>query len=181
MEESSESSLIRRSQEGDREAFGVLVKKYAGPARGTASLILGNYDEAQDASQEAFVRAWKAIKRFNHSARFFTWYSTILRNVCISRLRKRGRRKTVELNDVHPHLNPDSDPVLLAEQNERKVRVWKAVRTLPLMHREVIVMSHFQGMSYKDMAETLDVPIGTVTSRLHAARKLLKLKLAGEV
>lgn len=177
----SENELIRQCQEGDKQAFGVLVRKYAGPAIGAATLMLGNRHEAQDASQEAFVRAWKSIKRFTGQAKFYTWFSTILRNICVDRLRKRKRRgPSAELHDIHEHTNPESNPVLLAQRGERQARVWRAIQQLSPHHREVIVMNHFLDMSYKDMAEALDVPFGTVTSRLHSARNALRQRLSGE-
>ncbi|HUX16621.1 MAG TPA: sigma-70 family RNA polymerase sigma factor, partial [Phycisphaerae bacterium] len=75
---------------------------------------------------------------------------------------------------------PDADPEILVERSERERRVWQAILTLPLAHREIISLAHFQGLSYKEMAEALGIPIGTVMSRLHAARRALRTKLAGE-
>lgn len=176
--DTNEKALIDRCRRGDKEAFGHLVRRYAGPAQGTAALLLGCQDEAMDASQEAFVKAWRAIKRFDGRAKFYTWFSTILRNVCISRLRRRKRRKTVELTDGHAEPHPDADPVYLAQRSDRKRRVWQAIQSLSPMHREIIVMSHFQHLSYKQIAAELDIPMGTVTSRLYAARQALKKILA---
>ena len=175
-----ETALLERCQAGERDAFGPIVKRYAAPASGAAYLLLGCYDEAVDASQEAFVRAWRHIKRFDTARPFYPWYSRILRNVCMSRLRRRARRRTVELSDAQADTDGDSDPVLLAERSERSRRLWRAIRALALHHREIIVMNHFQGMSYKEMAEALGVPIGTVMSRLHNARHALRERLAGE-
>jgi RNA polymerase sigma-70 factor (ECF subfamily) len=143
-------------------------------------LLLGDYDEAQDASQEAFVRAWRNIRRFDPTRRFFPWYGTILRNICISRLRRRSSRKTVELLDGAPGTPPEAGPVLLAERNERKDRIWRAIRQLSDTQREIIVMNHFQEMSYREIAEALDIPLGTVMSRLHNARAALRRKLTDE-
>ncbi len=178
--EESEATLIRRCQQGDEEAFGVIVRRYAGAAQGAACLLLSSYDDALDASQEAFVRAWRHIRRFDAGAPFYPWYATILRNVCVSKMRRSGRRRTAQLADSHADPSPDSDPVLLAERNERRDRIWRAIRELSPQHREVIVMSHFQGLSYKQMAAALGIPIGTVMSRLHNARQALKKGLAGE-
>jgi RNA polymerase sigma-70 factor (ECF subfamily) len=175
-----EAEVMRRCRDGDRDAFGQIVKRYAGRAIGAALLLLGDHDEAQDASQEAFVRAWRNIRKFDPSRRFFPWYGTILRNICISRLRRRSGKRTVELLDGASGTPPEAGPVLLAERNERKDRIWRAIRQLSETQREVIVMNHFQEMSYREMAEALDIPLGTVMSRLHNARAALRKRLANE-
>lgn len=178
--EEPEVDLIRRCQAGDKEAFGAIVKRYAGAACGAASLLLGNYEEALEASQDAFVRAWRHIRRFDLKRDFHAWYFGILRNICVDRLRRRPKVRTVQLSDVHAQRSPESGPVLLAERSERHDRIWRAILELPESLREMIVMSHFQHMSYKQMADCLGIPIGTVMSRLYRARQALRRKLAPE-
>lgn len=177
-EDEPEDALIRRCQAGDSQAFGRLVKKYAGAAVGAATLLLGNRQDALEVSQDAFVRAWRRIKRFEPGRPFYPWYATVLRHMCIDRLRKRKITRDLQPDDARAQ--PDSDPVLQAERKELRDRVRKAVQELPLKHREVIVMQHFQDMSYRQMAEALDVPEGTVMSRLYYARRALRQKLAEE-
>ena len=176
--ENSQENLISRSQAGHTEAFGELVKMHAGRAVAAAYGMLGCHDEALDASQDAFVRAWRGIGRFSGRANFYTWYYSILRNLCVDRLRSRRKHKCAELNYDHAACPSQSDPAVLAVNNEQSQHIWKAILELQLIHREIIVMSHFQEMSYKEMAEVLEVPIGTVMSRLHNARKNLGDKLA---
>jgi len=171
--DTSEDALIRQCQAGDKDAFGRLVKGCAGRAIGAAYVLLGNRDDAMEASQDAFVRAWRNIRRFDGRSRFYTWYSKVLRNVCISRLRRK-RHPTVQMAVEPAGTAEHSDPSILAERNERAERIWQALRQLPLKHREILVMSHFQHMAYKDIAEALGIPIGTVMSRLHNARKALR-------
>jgi len=173
----TEAGLIRRCQAGEKEAFEPIVRKYAGRATGAAAVLLGCPDEALDASQEAFVRAWRHIKRFDTSCPFYPWYAAILRNICRSRVRRRSRRRTVTLPDGHAAPASDGDPVVLAEQNERRERLFRAVLSLRPPFREIILMKHFHEMSYKAIAEALDVPIGTVMSRLHNARLALRDEL----
>ena len=172
----SEQALIRQCQAGDKDAFGRLVKRFAGRAVGAAYVLLGNREDALDASQDAFVRAWRNIGRFDGRSKFYTWYSTVLRNVCISRLRRK-RHPTTGLEIEPPGPSEQTDPSLLAERNERTERLWKVILELPLNHREILVMSHFQHMAYKEIAAALEVPIGTVMSRLHNARKALRERL----
>ena len=178
--EESEAAMIRRCQAGDKQAFGAIVKKYAGVAVGAAFLLLGNYEDALDASQDAFVRAWRRVRRFDANRAFYPWYSAILRNVCVDRQRRRARSKTVDLADHHAQTETQSDPVLLAERNELRDRIWRAITELPPHHREIIVMTHFQHMSYEQMSASLGIPIGTVMSRLYYARKALRETLADE-
>ncbi len=175
MDASTETALIQRCQAGEKDAFGAIVKAYAGRASGAAYMLLGCRDEALDASQEAFVKAWRAIKRFNRRSRFYPWYARILRNVCISRLRR--RKKTAALTDGHAAPGADHDPVVTAERKERADLLKAALLRLPLHHREILVMNHFQDLKYREIAEALDIPIGTVMSRLHNARRALREEL----
>ncbi len=176
--EEDDDILVRRCQAGDREAFGTLVKRHAGRAIGVASLLLGNHHDALDASQDAFVRAWQGIRRLRSTGSFRGWYSAILRNVCLSRLR-RGRRGEVAYEDgLVP--SGDGDPSLAVERDERSQRLWATLLRLPVHQRDILLMSHIHQMSYKEMAEVLGVPIGTVMSRLHNARKALRKALGEE-
>ena len=97
--EKSQEALIRRSQAGQADAFGELVKSHAGRATAAAFLMLGSHHDALDASQEAFVRAWRHIRKFTGKSSFYTWYYAILRNHCLDRLRKRRRDPSVQLSD----------------------------------------------------------------------------------
>jgi len=172
--DSTEAALIRRCQAGEKEAFEPIVRKYAGRAAGAATVLLGCPHDALDASQEAFVRAWRHIRRFNADRPFYPWYSAILRNICRTRLRRRARRRTVPLAEGHASPSSDGNPVALAEQTERRQRLFEAILTLKPEFREIILLKHFHGLSYKEMAEALEIPIGTVMSRLHHARQALR-------
>lgn len=178
--DASEDALIQRCQRGDAEAFGVLVKRYAGRAIGVALLRVGNYPDAMDLSQEAFVRAWRHIRSFQGRSTFFAWYSSILRNACLTWLRRRHRRRDVGLVEARAVPASGADPAVIAEDNEQKERLWQAILQLPVKHRDIIVLNHFQQFSYKQMAEVLGIPIGTVMSRLHAAREALRARLTGD-
>ena len=104
-----EDDLTRRSQQGDTEAFGELVKQYAGRATGLAVVLVGNHADAVDLSQEAFVRAWRNIRSLHDHSLFFAWYCRILRNGCYTWLKRRGRRQAVPLAD-NEQASPDADP-----------------------------------------------------------------------
>ena len=100
--------------------------------------------------------------------------------MCVDRQRHRARSETAHLADHHAQAEAESDPVLLAERNELRDRIWRAIMELSPQHREIIVMGHFQHMSYEQMSTSLGILIGTVMSRLYYARKALRQKLADE-
>ena len=125
----SDDALIRRCQTGDTEAFGLLVKRYAGRATGLALALVGDYSDALDVSQEAFVRAWRHVRKFRGDSSFFAWYSSILRKVALSWLRRRHRRKDVALEETCALPASGVDPAVLAEHNEQTERLWQAMRT----------------------------------------------------
>ncbi|MFQ5631723.1 MAG: sigma-70 family RNA polymerase sigma factor [bacterium] len=178
-----DSETIRRCQYGDKRAFGLLVQKYMKQAYFTALGFTGAHEAALDLSQEAFVKAWRAIKRFETGRNFFTWYYRILRNLCFNHLRDSahkprsfseiGENAIAEIADTH------ADPVQESEANELKEMVWKGLNRLRVHEREIIILKDLQEMSYKEIAEILQCPIGTVMSRLYTARKALKSELEG--
>jgi len=173
-----EAELTRRSRQGDADAFGLLVRRHAGRATALATGLVGNHADAVDLSQDAFVRAWRHIDTFRGQCSFFAWYCRILRNLCYSRLR-RHRPAGQPLVDGR-YASSAADPALLAEQSEQADRLWSAILRLSENHREIILLSHFDQFSYKEIAAALEIPLGTVMSRLHAARCALRAELAGK-
>ncbi|MCI0694551.1 sigma-70 family RNA polymerase sigma factor [candidate division KSB1 bacterium] len=185
-ERERDSWLISRCQAGEVQAFGVLVEKYKQRAYYTALGLVGTHEDALDISQEAFVRAYRSVAKFQpHKSGFFTWYYKILRNLCSNFLRDRAKhaRPFSEIDKSKKFLSEiideNYDPTVIAERNELKDAVWRAISSLNAPEREIIMLRDFQEMSYKEIAETLDCPIGTVMSRLFNARKHLRKKLNG--
>ena len=176
----SDEALIRRCQDGDTEAFGILVKRYAGRATGIATLLVGNHPDAMDVSQEAFVRAWRHIRGYRGESAFFTWYSTILRKVCLTWHGKRHRRRDTQPLDASEMSGPWADPADMAQDNEQAELLRRAILRLASKHREIIVLKHFEDLSYRQIADALKIPAGTVMSRLHAARGALRNELRGD-
>jgi RNA polymerase sigma-70 factor (ECF subfamily) len=169
---------MQQCRRGSRKAFEVLVNKYMKDAYFIALGFVGNREDAQDLSQEAFVRAFRNIKKIRPDCGFFPWFYQILKNLCISHLRKKKYRHTASL-DVEgcPEAEAPNDnfsPDEIAERNETKDKVWQAIGKLEPKHREVIILRHFQNMSYEQIAESLFCNKGTVTSRLYYARKHLE-------
>ncbi len=177
-----DQSLIRLSQKGDKQAFGVLVRRYMRGAYFVALGLVGSHDDALDLSQDAFVRSYRAIRRFETGRNFFTWYYKILRNLCFNHLRDRKKRAerirridteaSFQIQDAGG-LQPDE----ILERKERSEQVWAAIEQLSDIEREVIVLREFQELSYQEIAASLDCPIGTVMSRLYNARRHLADKV----
>jgi RNA polymerase sigma-70 factor (ECF subfamily) len=147
--------------------------------------LVGNRDDAMELSQEAFILAYRNIKQLKPNRRFFPWFYQILRNVCFSHLRKTRKRRSQSLEKFEeqgPVAEADDSftPDVVAERNETKDRLWKAMGKLNQKHREVIMLRHFQNMSYEQMAQILFCSRGTVMSRLYYARKKLKELLSTE-
>jgi RNA polymerase sigma-70 factor (ECF subfamily) len=185
-EREHDSRLISRCQAGEVQAFGVLVEKYKQRAYYTALGLVGAHEDALDISQEAFVRAYRAIAKFQSGKSvFFTWYYKILRNLCANFLRDRAKRARSfseidgSQNFLSEIADENYDPTVIAERNELKDAVWRAISSLNPPEREIIILRDFQEMSYKEIAEALECPIGTVMSRLFNAREHLRKKLNG--
>ncbi|MFH1884877.1 MAG: sigma-70 family RNA polymerase sigma factor [Planctomycetota bacterium] len=169
---------MRRCRRGSSGAFEVFVNRYMKDAYFIALGLVGNREDAMDLSQEAFIRAYRNIKHLKPDRRFFPWFYQILKNLCISHLRKRRYRQTSSLDGENcPEVAAITDyfsPEVVAGRNELKDKVWKTIGKLDDKHREVIILRHFQDMSYEQIAEALYCNKGTVTSRLYYARKKLE-------
>ncbi len=147
--------------------------------------MLNNEDEACDATQEAFVRAYNSIHSFRRDASFATWLYRIAMNVCLDRLRRRGREaatlhlisETSDENSLRDIPDETNDPPIEAIKTQRQALVQQALAELTSEHRAVIVLYDLQGLSYEEIATALGVPIGTVKSRLNRARLALRTRL----
>ncbi len=175
----AERQTILQCQKGSRDAFGEIVNRYMRRAYGAALAILGNRDDALDVSQEAFVKAYRAIRRFDARRPFYPWFYRILRNACFDWLRRRRNRPRPGLLMDIPddRFRPDT----LVDKDEIREVVWEGIGKLAEKDREIIVLRHFQHMSYREIAAALDIPEGTVMSRLFTARKRLRAELDGRI
>lgn len=183
-----EASWAQAATKGDKAAFGRLVERHKSVVYGLCYRLLGSADEARDAAQETFVRAYLAMKDFDESQPFGAWTLRIARNHCIDLLRR--RRPTLQLvsegraDDEGPGLAPElpDRQAMGGEQamQEREAQrdLDRAIARLPERYREVISLFHVQHKSYAEIAEVLRVPIGTVMTWLHRARKELRVQLA---
>ena len=175
---------MQRCRGGSREAFELFVNKYMKDAYFIALGLVGNREDALDLSQEAFVRAYRNIKQVKPGRGFFPWFYQILKNLCISHLRKRKYRRASSLDaEDCPETAAPADcfsPDVVVDRNEVKDKVWEAIGRLDDKHREVIILRHFRNMSYEQIAEAIFCNKGTVTSRLYYARKRLQELLSTE-
>ena len=173
--------LIRRSRAGDEEAFAELFHKYKSVVYETAYLMLGSAEDAEDALQEIFVRVYRYLSTFEPSkGAFTTWLYRITVNHCLDRQRK-PRLLTLPLDRVSPALSTEhasSPESPLAEEET----IQQALAQLSEKLRAVVILRYYQELSYAEIAQILDVPVGTVKSRLNSALKTLRkeLQTAGE-
>jgi len=172
---------------GGAEWFEQVVIHYQRRAFFAALGFLGNPEDAREASQEAFARAYRALPRYDTARPFYPWYYRILRNLCLDRIQ---RRKKAPFPSEHIERAATSPSTLLGRSPEAstistraQLRVQRCIDELSVDHREIVYMRHYQDLSYEEMAEALDVPVGTVMSRLYRARAALRrlLEKEGEV
>jgi RNA polymerase sigma-70 factor (ECF subfamily) len=166
-----EPEVLRRVQKGNPEAFTQLVETYQRPVYNLCYRMLGDPDEAEDAAQETFMRAYEGIKRYDQQRSFSTWLLSIAAHYCIDQLRK--RRMTFLSIDALPHLDPpDLSPGPEASfylQEDRK-RVEELLKTLNPHDRAAVIMYYWYEFSYEEIAGSLSLTVSAVKSRLHRAR-----------
>ncbi|MCS6830176.1 MAG: sigma-70 family RNA polymerase sigma factor [Armatimonadota bacterium] len=179
----NDSQLIERCRNGDREAFDELVRRYEKQAYNLAYRLAGNYDDASDVVVEAFVRAFQGLHTFRGDANFGTWLHRVVVNTFLDmRKRTKGRQhlsleEQIELDgDTFTRQIEDTSPgpQELVEQEEREQMLQRAIAQLPPDRRILIVLYHFENLSYEEIAQMLKLPVGTVKSRLNRARLALR-------
>lgn len=175
--EASETVLITNAQRGDRNAFSELVRIHAQGVLNVIYHMCGNRQLAEDAAQETFIKAWLDFGSFRPQASLRNWLYRIAINTAIDMLRKQKRILPGALEDYQlrdPQLSPEAHYL----QNERTALVQKVTLSLPATSRAVLVLREYEGLSYQEIADALNIPIGTVMSRLNHARDLLRSQLA---
>lgn len=174
MADEDDAAAVRRCLDGQTEAFDELVGRYERVLFRVALRMLGNTEDAQDATQTAFTKAFEQLHRFDPSFRFFSWIYRILSNECLNQRRSWRPRIAMTVDLVAP-----GGPFEALEADERRRRVQAALLELSPAYREVLVLRHFGDLSYEEMAAALDIPLKTVKSRLHSARHQLGERLFG--
>lgn len=185
MTASQEAEIVRRVLEGDADAFGAIVDEYQKNVYNLALRMTGNPEDAQDMSQEAFIKAFNSLASFRGDSKLSVWLYRIVSNVCLDFLRSRKRRQTVSLNmdDGEGGTSeleiPDLSAMPEEELNRRLTReaVRKGLLSLPEDQREILLLREIEGLSYDEIAQALELEAGTVKSRIFRARKRLCAQL----
>ena len=179
----SDEELIRRFQEGDLYAFDLIVRRYKDQLLNFAYRFLGNFEEAEDVVQETFLRLYRNKKAYRQIAKFSTWLYTITSNLAKTELRKRKRRKLVSISEmgyeekeyeIEDH-GADTERDVDSSIKEKLIQL--AIQELSPRFREVIVLRDVQELSYEEVGDILNIPLGTVKSRVNRARLKLQSKL----
>jgi len=171
----ADRDLILRWKRGDKRAFEALVRRHMTDAFYVAYGYVGNAEDARDLSQDAFIKAYQARARFDDSRPFYPWLYRILKNHCLNFV-TRGRQH-LSLDDENEHreiASPHPSALEDMESDERRRVVRAAIDRLSDDHREIIVLKNFKDHSYREIADLLEIPIGTVMSRLFYARQALR-------
>jgi len=178
----TDNALILRCKAKDSDAYRVLVERYKKQAFAFAFSYLRNADDALSVSQDAFVRAWRAMDTFLEGRSFKTWLFSIVKNLSLNLIEKKKSLREVSLDRAMEESGYDVadsglDPLDLVERRELREQVWKAVFGLKDEFREVIILKHFHDLSYREISESLGIPEGTVMSRLYYGRLELRKHL----
>jgi RNA polymerase sigma-70 factor (ECF subfamily) len=180
----SDERLVELSLDGDEGAYGILVRRYQRRLTAFLSQLVGDIELARELSQEAFVRAWSALERFNPRYRFSTWLFRIAHNLGIDQLRRRRLQTTPlyrtdsegdEVEVVVPDL--DKDPLGHLENRALASELREVIDGLRPEYRELVLLRHFAGLSYQEIADFTEMPLGTVKNKLFRAHSVLRKAL----
>lgn len=176
----SDAEYVHRLQRGETDAFETLILRHQKTIFNLVYRMLGDYDEATEISQEAFLSAYRAIGNFRGEANFSTWLYRIALNHATTRRKNLNLRqqRNVPIENTDPLSDPHAGPVETVEKNEIRDRVQQALNSLDPEDAAVILLRDLQDVPYEEVARVLEIPVGTVKSRLHRARQALKVKLA---
>ena len=177
MQPELERELIRKCKAGDARFYEPLVRAYEPSGLRLAVAMMGNAEDAQDALQEAFIKTYDSMHRFDLRRPFGPWFFQILRNQCRDMLRSRKAKFRLEEVDEKLEEHPadaERGPERLRQRNDAKQVLWKGLERIGAEHREILVLKELEGFRYGEIAEILDIPEGTVASRLYHARHALR-------
>ncbi len=170
-----DSDLVATSLAGQPEAFGTLVERYDQAVYNLCLRTMRDREEARDATQEAFFKAFRSLRTFRPGSKFSTWIFAIAYHACCDRLARRKRYSDAELPD---RADPSPGPESLAERHDEARRLRTAIDALPEKYRIVLTLFHLQGRQYEEIARVLGLPMGTVKTHLFRAKELLRKRLS---
>jgi RNA polymerase sigma-70 factor (ECF subfamily) len=175
-----ERAWIEQALQGDRKAFGQLVRAYERPVYNLTYRMLGNSAEAEDAAQETFLRAYAKLATYQPGRKFVNWLLSIASHHCIDRLRRKSRAPQLSLDGPTPPLWLASDapqPDQVVSKNEQRERVRHVLDTLPPDYRAAVVLRYWYDLSYREIAQTMDTSESAIKSRLYRARRMMAEQL----
>lgn len=179
----SDEIIVERALTGDAEAFGEIVRRWERRIFALAYGMLGREDDARDATQETFLAAFRNLRGFRGEAKVSSWLHRIAVNQCITRQRRAKVRSESALDEEQEKraerfaIPLDHSPVNLVEGRQETAAVRRAINSLPLELRQVVIMKEFEELTFREIADVLDLPLSTVKSRLYTAMKQLQMRL----
>jgi RNA polymerase sigma-70 factor (ECF subfamily) len=180
----SDDQIIKRTLDGETEAFGLLVRRWESPIYGLSLRMLGRDEDARDVCQETFLAAFRHLRKFRGDAKFSSWIYRIALNACHSRLRRHdgvaAHSLDAEDEDGRKSELPDLRIEAAPEQmlrDERTLIVRRALQAIPAEMRQVIVMKEYEDLTFAEIAEILEIPVSTVKSRLYTGLQQLRTRL----
>jgi len=175
-----DAHIVRQVLGGRQDAFGVLVERYQKPIFNFIYRFYGNYELAQELTQETFLRCYQFLKSYDPDRKFSTWLYTVAKNLCIDELKKQRAAHEVPLEDVLPAVDAkdaegacEKNQQLECIRREEDFRLLEALQELPAAARTVLLLHYFQGLSYQEISEMLGLPVSTVKIRIFRAKKAL--------
>jgi RNA polymerase sigma-70 factor, ECF subfamily len=176
----SDAECVQNLQRGQTDAFEILIRRHEKTIFNLVYRMLGDYDEAAEVSQEAFLSAYRAIGTFRGDSNFSTWLYRIALNHATTRRKTLNTRqqRNVSMENTEPVSDPQPGPAETMEKKEIRERVQQALNSLEPDDATVILLRDLQDVPYEEVARVLEIPIGTVKSRLHRARQALKAELS---
>ena len=179
--EQDDTQLVNASQQGDQDAFALLVQRHQRLIFNLSLRMVQDYEDASEVTQEAFLAAWQGLPSFRGEARFATWLYRITYHCCLRQLerhkRERDLQAVIQAEHILDEVNKERRAEDMLELRDQQAVVLDQLAQLPTKYRSVLVLRHLQEMTYEEMANTLSMPIGTIKTHLFRARHLLKERL----
>lgn len=181
MTREQENLIVQQVLDGDTNAFEELVLEYEKKVYNVALRMVNNQEDAEDITQEAFIKAYNSLSGFRGDSKFSVWLTRIVSNMCLDLIRSRGRRPTISLSvededgeNVELEISDmRQSPETLMDQQLTKESVRRGLKQLPDEYREILLLREIQGLSYEEISAALDLEVGTVKSRIYRGRKKL--------
>jgi RNA polymerase sigma-70 factor (ECF subfamily) len=178
----TDNELIARTRAGEQHAFAELIDRYKTRIYHTTLRILGNREDAEEAGQDTFLRAYRGLENFREEATFSTWIYRICVNTCLNLLESRKRFKVQKIENTPAEELPYSEsPELDLAEEDLRERILAVIETLPVKYRTVLVLFHVQHLAYHEIVEIMQLPMSSVKTHLFRARAMLRERLLDKI